>query len=327
MKRLQNRIAESGLTLPVMSAFGLCVWLASGLLAHGWWPQLVCFILSVYQMVEMNNAFALLRVRSRMVSSSFIGLSCTMSFLFGSLTGGLVQLFVIAALLLLLSTYQNQLALGRIFYAFALIGLASILFVQVLFLVPLLWLLMAMHLQSLSWRGLMASLIGLVAPYWFFSLWFIYQRDFTPLGEHFAGIIGSIGGYGKFWDALWSNGEFSDELSVNVGRWGVVVSYVLAYVFTAVVAVTGMVNFWRNSMDEKIRIRLFYGLFSWIVIACLLLTALMPQHYDPLMRIAVVSASPLIAHFLTLTSSRITNIAFFVILGIAFGLTVGSVVL
>ena len=65
---------------------------------------MVCFALSAYLMVELNNAYALLRVRSRMVSSVFMALTCTMTFLFHSMTGGLVQLFTIASLLLLLST-------------------------------------------------------------------------------------------------------------------------------------------------------------------------------------------------------------------------------
>ena len=85
---------------------------------------------------------------------------------------------------------------------------------------------------------------------------------------------------------------------------------------------TGAVNFWRRRIDEKIRIRQLYGLFAWLTAYCIVLVILQPQHYDPLMRIAVVCASPFVAHFLTLTSSRITNIAFFVIAGITLVVTV-----
>lgn len=306
MKRLQNRIAESGLLLPAMALYGVGVWLLGGLLTHSWWPQLACFVLSVYLMVELTNVNALLRVRSRMVSATFIVLNCTLCFLFGSFTGGLVQLLVIAAMLLLLSTYQAPWALGRLFYAFVMIGLASIFFVQILYLVPLLWLLMATQLQSLTWRGLMASLIGQVTPYWFFSLWFIYQRDFTPLADHFADL-----------------GHFAplpyDLAAIGLGHW-------LPYVLMTVLTVTGIVHFWRNSIDEKIRICLLYGLFAWTTLAILLFVALQPQHYDPLMRIAIITASPLIAHFLTLTSSKVTNIAFFVIAAITLAVTVLNLV-
>jgi hypothetical protein len=302
MKRLQNRIAESGVVLPVMAVYGLVIWLVAGLVTHNWWPQLACFALSAYSMVEMNNSFALLRVRSRMVSATFIALTCAMSFLFGSLSGALVQLFFIIALLLLLSTYQEPMSLGRIFYAFVFLGLASVFSVQTMVLIPLLWLLMATQLQSLSGRGLMASLIGLATPWWFICLWFIIQHDFTPLTEHFAAL--------------------ADFTPLSHAYAQVTQEQLLAWVLTAVLTLTGIIHFWRNSIDEKIRTRLLYGLFTWMSTACLLLTALQPQHFDPLMRMAVVCASPPIAHFLTLSSTRITNVAFFVIAAVTLAVTV-----
>ncbi len=302
MKLLQNRIAESGLVLPAMVAYGVAVWLAAGLVTHNWWPQLLCFALSAYLMVETNNAFALLRVRSRMVSGVFIALLCTMSFLFGSLSGGLVQLFFIITLLLLLSTYQDTSALGHIFYAFVFLGLSSVLSAHVLLLIPLLWLLMGFQLQSLSWRGLMASVIGLVTPWWFLCLWFLYLRDFTPLAHHFA----SLATFAPLPRVY---------ASVTTGQW---ITWALALILT----LTGVIHFWRQSIDEKIRTRMLYGLFTWLSAACLLFTALQPQHFDPYMRIAAVCSSPLIAHFLTLTSTRITNIAFFVIAAATLAVTV-----
>ena len=285
-----------------MTLYGLAVWLAAGLVGHVWWPQLACFALSAYMMVEMNNSFALLRVRSRMVSAVFIALSGAMCFLFGSLSGGLVQLFFIIAMLLLLSTYQDSMALGRVFYAFLFLGLSSVLSVHTLVVIPLLWVLMGTQLQSLTGRSFMASLLGLATPWWFICLWLIYQRDFRPLADHFA--------------ALASFMPLSHAYALTTqGQW-------LTWGLTAVLTATGIVHFWRQSIDEKIRTRLLYGLFTWMSAACLLLTALQPQHFDPLMRMAVVCASPLIAHFLTLSSTRITNIAFFVIAAVTLAVTV-----
>ena len=48
---------------------------------------------------------------------------------------------------------------------------------------------------------------------------------------------------------------------------------------------------------------------------------LQPQHYDMLIRILIINVSPLIAHFLSLTYTRITNIAFYVILAVTFTVT------
>lgn len=290
-----------------MLLYGVVIWLLCGLVANFLWPQLFCFLLSVYMMAEMNNAYSLLRVRSRMVSGVFIALTCTMSFMFGSLSGGLVQLFFIASLLILFSTYQEMLSLGRIFYAFLLLGLCSLLFAKTFFIVPILWLLMATQLQSLSWRGLMASLIGLATPYWFFCLWFIYQRDFTPLAAHFLSL--------------------ADFMPLTEAYSVVDLRQLLAYSFTTILTLTGLVLFWHQSIDEKIRTRLFYGLFTWLSAACLLYTAFQPQDFDPVMRMAVVCASAPVAHFLTLSSSRVSNIAFFAIAALTVGLTITNLLI
>jgi hypothetical protein len=289
VKRIQNKIAENGLSLPVVAVYSFVVWLLAGLLKHLWWPQLACFVLSVYLIIEMSNVNALLRIRSRMVSVSFMVLMGMLSFLFGSLTGGLTLLFTIAATLVLLSTYQNPEAQGRVFYAFLFLGLASMAFVQILFLVPLLWLLMATQLQSLGWRSLIASVIGLLTPYWFAGIWFIYQYDFTPLTEHFAQL---------------ADFRFpADYTAMGIEHW-------LAYGVTVALVLIGIVSFWHNSYEDKIRIRLLYGFFSWMTTVCLAMVVLQPQHFDPLMRLAVMFASPLLAHFIALTNTRLSNILF-----------------
>ena len=87
MKRLQNIASESRLTLPLLAVYAALAWLAGGLAAGGLWVQFACFAASTYLMVELNNANALIRVYSRMVSGAFLVLSCAAPFLFAS-TGG-----------------------------------------------------------------------------------------------------------------------------------------------------------------------------------------------------------------------------------------------
>jgi hypothetical protein len=94
------------------------------------------------------------------------------------------------------------------------------------------------------------------------------------------------------------------------------ISQVLVYVLIVVLSTIGSLHFWRYSYEDKIRIRQLYSYFMTLNALSLTMLALSPQHYDILIRIAIVNTSPIIAHFLTLTHSRITNIAFFVITGI-----------
>lgn len=292
MKRLQNRIAESGFALPVMATYGFIVWLYSGLATAGWWPQLACYTASVYLLAELSNTNALLRIRSRIISCSFIALSCMASMLFGSLTGNLSLLFFVLALLLLFSTYQNGQAVGRVFYAFIFLGGASMMHVQTLWLVPAIWVLMATQLLAFNWRVWLSSVIGLLTPYWFLSLWFIYTQDFTPLADHLSG--------------LWAIGVPFDYSDVTVGQ-------VAIYALTLGLMLTGIVHFWHRSYEDKIRIRLLYGFFTYLGLLALLVVAIQPQYFDPFIRVAFICASPLVGHFIALSSTRITNIAVIVI--------------
>ena len=315
MKRLQNKIAESGLTLPVTVLFGMVVWLLAGLVTQALWPQLACFVASVYLLVELSNQNALLRIRSRMVSSTFVVLSCTASFLFPSFTGGVVQLCFISALLFLLQTYQDPAAVGRTYYAFLAVGLASMASVTTLYYVPLLWLLMATQLQSLSGRTWLASVIGLLTPYWFALLWLVYAQEFTLLTDHFSTL----------------NSPFltlhSSLFTLNSPLLTLHLGHILVYVFTLLLTAVGMVHFWHFSYEDKIRIRLLYGLFSTMTIFSLLFLALQPQHFDVLMRIGFICASPLIAHVFTFTSSRLSNILFFAVLALAVALTIFNLII
>lgn len=312
MKQLQNRIAESGFTLTVTSVFALGVWFLSGLIARQLWPQLALFAASVYLFVELSNQNALLRVRSRMVSSVFILLSCTACFLFPHFVSGIVQLCFIAALLLLFQTYQDEQAMGRSFYAFLCIGLSSTVYVHTLWYVPLVWILMAKQLQSLNWRTWLASVIGLLTPYWFSLLWFLTPRhfdgrwtvDLTPLGEHFSQLA---------------------DIHFEAPPFGI--SHILVIVFTTILTVVGIVHFWRYSFEDKIRIRLLYGFFAAIAIFTLLFILVQPQHFQVFMPLFFVATSPLIAHVLTFTSSRLSNSLFFVAITVVVAIAVFNLII
>lgn len=292
MKRLQNRIAESGYTLLVAIVYAVGVWLLSGLLAGRWWPQLVCYVVSVYMLVELSNTNALLRVRNRMVSTCFVFLTCLYPEAFASFTGCFTQMCIVATLLLLFRTYQDNQSVGRTFYAFLFLGLASMAYIQILWIVPVLWLLMGTQLLSFSMRNMFASLIGLATPYWFIMLWFIYLQDFGPLHSHFSQLFTIQFPY--------------DYQTIST-------SQVLTFFTILALDITGIIHFWHKSYEDKIRIRLLFGVFTTLSLLSLLIIALQPQLFQPMISLAFVCSCPLLAHFLTLTSTRITNIAFFVI--------------
>jgi hypothetical protein len=302
LKKTQNRIAESRLTLPTVIAYAMAVWMVSGLLIptvpitvnhllHGAWIQLICFILSGLLIAELNNSHALIRIYSRMVSSTFIMLSCAAVFLFASMAGSIVGLCFSAFYVTSFRTYQNKVSMGWTYYAFLCIGLASTAFVHILFYIPLIWLLFYFQLASLSWRTFFASLLGLLTPYWFALPFTIYQSNVQSMIEHFMPLT-------------LIECPFDAHL-LTVNQLGVLT-------FVTILSITGIVHYWRNNSADKFRTRQLYTCFTAVTVFTLTLIFLQPQHFDMFLRILLISASPLIAHFIALTSTRITNIAFYV---------------
>lgn len=302
-KQTQNIVAESRFSLPVTIAFSIAVWLASGLLIpavpitatgilQGAWVQFACFLLSAYLMVELNNSNALIRIYSRMVSCSFLVLTCAACFHFASMAGAIVQLCFIAAYTMLFRCYQDKQSVGWTYYAFLCIGLASTASVHILYYVPLLWAMMSFQLTSFSWRTFSASLLGLATPYWFFLPFALFMGNYERIGTHFAEFV---------------------QLQFSLKFYQLTVNQLLLFIFVVALALTGIIHYWRNSYSDNIRIRQFFGCFTGMAIATIIFILLQPQHYDVLIRILIINVSPLIAHFISLTRTRITNIAFYAI--------------
>lgn len=300
--RLQNKVGGSRLTLWVAILLGVGVWLLDGLIQEKWWIQFACFSLSIYLMAELNNINALIRIYSRTVSSAFIILSCVACFLFPSLEGAIAQVCFVASILTLFNTYQDKTSTGWIFYTFLLLSLVSLVEVRVFWLLPVYWILQAFFLSAFSVRSLFASLLGIILPYWILAgvVFYRYGTDFSLYISHFAEL---------------------KEFPMPPDYSTLTIPQVLTYVFVVILTFTGIIHYLRTSYHDRIQTRQYYYSLVFIDLTALILIALQPQAYDWLIRLAIITTSPLVAHFITLTHTRVTNIAFCVILAVSFLLT------
>ena len=299
-KRLQNTIAESIWALPIVSIYSLAACLISGKDTITMGFQLAMLTVSAYMMVELNNANSLIRVYSRMMSSSFLVMTVMSLFLFKSVAIGFVQLCAISSLLLLFKTYQDPNATGRVFYAFFALGATSIFFVQILFFVPIIWVLMAVNLMAFSPKTLAASLIGIIAPYWFLVAYYAYMDMLPQLCTHFLGLL------------LFAKPFCFASLNDH---------HIVTLVFITLLALVGTVHFLIYSYQDRIKARLFFEMFITLNICCLLFILLQPQHFDYLLSMMIIFTAPLIGHFITLTHSRLSNLFFLIILFVSLFIT------
>lgn len=306
MNNFQKHIAQSRWALPITAAYGLVVTSAAGLVTDGLWLNFAMLLVSTVMMAELNNYYALIRIYSRMVSCSFLVMTTMSLFLFRSLDVAAVQLTMIGFLLLILRSYQDPRASGWTFYAFLSLGIGSVVFPQMLLFVPLLWILMAVCVISFSPRTFMSSLLGLLTPYWLVLVWLLYEGNVSWLGAHFLSVV-------RFTTPF-------DLSGIGIHQW-------LTFAFVLVAALTGAIHFILYSYQDRIRIRLIYEMFMTIDGFCFLLALVQPQFFDCLMGIAIVLTAPLIGHFLALTHSRLSGIAFIVFAVAALGLTIFNITL
>ena len=287
-KRIQNKTAESRRTLPIAMLYGTAIWVLAGLFKEQWWVQFTCFILSVLLVMRINSKNLLIRIYSRSVSVAFIFLSCAAVLLFPSLAGGIVQLCCIAALMLLFDSYQDQTAVGSVYYAFLLLGIGSMFDAHVIFYLPLLWFMMKIIVYSLSWRTFFASLLGLATPYWFMCGWLLWQKDgdFQAIANLFA---------------------IQDILQFPFDFGSVTLPYLLLMAFTTLLMTIGSMHFIHSSFRDKIRVRQIYYGFITLGIFSLALWVLQP-HNELAIRMLILTTSPLVGHYWALTNSRFSNI-------------------
>ena len=286
-------------------AYGLLVSLAAGLITKALWLNFALLFASATMMVELNNSNALIRIYSRMVSCSFLVMTTMSLFLFQTINVAVVQITFIAFLLFLLRSYQEPNATGLTFYAFCALGIASIVFPQILLFLPPLWIVMAIYIQSFSPRTFMSSIIGVLAPYWFVAAWLIYTGRYAWLGTHLISIL-------QFGTPLYL-------VDVKLHEW-------LTFAYVLSCALIGGIHFIMYSYQDRIRIRLIYEMFIVLDGLTMLFALIQPQHFDCLLGMAIVLTAPIIGHWLALTSSKLSNIASMLLAAAALALTIYNMI-
>lgn len=298
--RTQNRVAQSRWTLSFTAVYAALACLAAGVLTRQLWIQPLLLAVSTLMLIEFNNANSLIRIYSRMVSSSFLVMMTMSAFLLPSTEVAVTQMAFILFYLYFFKAYQDPTSAGWVFYAFMGIGIASITFVQILFFVPVLWILLATNVLAFSARTFFASILGIIAPYWFVGGYYAYMNDLDYFRRHLLELLQLAPAF---------NMGILDEHRIITGC------------FILLLAVLGSVHFLIYSYQDKIRTRMMYETFITLAACSIAFTALQPRHFDKLLGMTIVTTAPLIGHYLALSHSKISNICFFVIIALALTIT------
>lgn len=246
------------------------------------WGGLACTLATAYLIMELNNRNALLRIRSRMMSVTFLFLMVVCPNLHQWNTNALLPLLLVLGYFALFGSYQASNAPGYVFHAFFCLGVGSLLFPPFAVLALCYYGCMAFLLHNFTWRTVLAGLMGMALPYWGYAAYAIWQNQ---LDTAFLFI------------QPWLHIRTPNYAVLGIHEW---VS-MGAIAFFAILAV---IHFCRTAYAEKIRTRLL--LLAILVTEVFLAVGivLLPEQYDVQFRLFLTNSALLIAHYYALSTGR-----------------------
>lgn len=288
-RKFRNKVSEGWLTLPVVVVVVSLSWVlpdAQNLLL---WGGLALAGLMTYILVEWNNSFQLLRVRSQMMGATFLALTAAFPqshLLVWDLLPVVCLLLSYVVLFRAYGLYEPQ---GVIFHAFLFLGIGSLVEPLLLLLVPFFFFSIQVQLRALSPRSFCAGIIGVCLPYWFYLPYLLWKEGFSVvvMREWLQTFVPSIPDYLAIPPSHW----------VGLGT----------LLFLALVSI---LHFVRTSYNDKIRTRQYLYLLLVQEIPIALLAVAFPDRVDVFLPLLLLNTTPFVAHYFTLAKGRGMNLWF-----------------
>lgn len=248
-----------------------------------------------YFLIEINNTFAIIRMRAS-VQTSFYFLLITICLSLHQLCpGNIAALTFLFALFFLFKSYQQIKPASYLFHSFTFIGLGSLAFPQMTFLVPL-WLIGAWNFQSLTFRSLCAAVMGWMLPYWMLLGYAVVNEQMNVFVAPFI------------------------ELSTfqPIHHWADLPTWVLVTLgFLLIEFIVSAAHYLITGNEDKIRTRSYLNFLILVGSGIFLFIFLQPAHSLPLVSLLLIVISILMGHLFILANNRLSN-GFFISTLLAF---------
>ncbi len=301
-KRLQNKVAGSDFTLPFCTIAAIGLW---------WLPQkafdvrclmgLVLCLLTTYIVMETNARWHIIRIRTRMMSSVWLILSASLSFMHPLSEPIVAAAFLTISYFLLFRCYQSHRPQVSVFHSFLMLSLGSFCTPIMLAMAIPFFFYLALFLRSLTWKAFWAGMLGIVVPYWCYAVWCFMTEDLQGLAARMV-------------EMVQVEMPSIEQLVTLPLVWQVSAGVV------ALLSIVSLLHYLSTNYDDKIRVRMILYIYVSQTLLLMVLLALQPAHYQTTMALLVCSASPLIAHYFSLSRSIMTTIFFLLALLLVAGM-------
>ena len=290
----------SSFTLPIMALITLVVWMLPDLTDGMLWLSVGVTFVAAYLIMELNNRNALLRVRSRMMSATFLALMIACPMLHGWHVGQLCVLCLLLTYFTLFASYQLTRPEGYVFHAFLFIALGSMFFPPMLVLVPVSYVSMMFQLRNFTWRSMVAGLLGALVPYWIYAAYAIWNNQLDTAFDYLS---------------EWFSPQWLQFQVWNAHQW---VSVSIVFFFSLL----SFVHLFRTAYNDKIRTRMLSYVIATFEVVIAAGLIVLPQYFEEWMRLFIANSSLLIAHYYALAKGRFFDTWFYLTMWIVVGLAV-----
>ncbi len=202
---------------------------------------------------------------------------------------------LILALYQLFTSYHDPEAREKAYNAALLLGIGSLLWIHLLWFLPLLWIGMY-NFRTLTLRTFLASLLGGGTVYCFLLAWCLWKQDFSSFTIPFS-VLFKV--------------RFFSIGTVVLSEW-------ISILIIALLTLVASLHIAIRDTENSLRSRQFLSFLMMMAVWAFGLYFLYEQVSEEFLETACVPASILAAHFFTTARGRIVTIAFYLIVFLLF---------
>ena len=239
-----------------------------------------------YFLIVLNNTFALIRMRASVQTAIYFLLVTVCPTLHQLHAGNVAAAALLASFFFLFRSYQQMQPSGMLFHTFVCLGVGSLLFPPLLYLIPLYWIGSYMF-QSLTPRSFFASIVGLLLPYWFLLSYVAWQQQWSL----FSALATKCLPFGDTLQVLqpWERGTLS---------------------YLALLFVVSAAHCLLASLDDKLRARAYLQFLILLNLMLFVGVCFFPAYCTCWIALLLIGVSILAGHLFVLTHSKISNLFF-----------------
>ena len=252
---------------------------------------LIGFILTIggaFLLHRANYALGLIREKTLLPFLFYLLYVSTNLGFFSLKSNSLAVFCLILAIYELFTSYHNPESKSKAFNIAFVLGIGSLLWIQILWYLPLFWWGMY-QLRSISGKTILASFIGVISVYWFLLGWSVWQQNITPFVEPFGELLDI-----KF--SLVKNAGWIEWTGIG---------------YAALLTAIASFNILTHEYDDNLRTRQFLSFLIALSVWSAFLFFLYDHTSEEFMGMACVPSAILVSHYFTVNKGKVVNWIFY----------------